>query len=431
MMKLVTAILLLAIGSGHAAIVTKVQPLTTECGPDNRIHTLGYNVTTYDDSHFYNLDGHDFDELESAHCNNDGTYVKLVFHTEGAALKYSMQMSKDETFLTDGKKWGCLVKSPKTNKTSVLSRRVVEVKRDGQALDLRTTFARYDELYQEADISYASNGKSCDYAANKDICIGFNTDCKNGATQPLPLYSNQHLTITCSECYLGYDVDVFMEVTIKDWTLHSIQAGYKNMTMSGAFIITAVATAGWSAGVDKVIELVNDASLVNFRVGPVPFHMTLDVPVAVSTDLQFEATAQATFGAESIWNIGDHYVAWDPKHHWYHVTPDPKLVWSAKVRNASANFDAVASLTVAPSIAMHIDTIFTYRARMTPTLTGEVSGGTVAKQVCAKLSYDLAIEVDTELDIAIPVVNVNDDWVWHHPVYDSGEQVIAQKCTSP
>ena len=40
---------------------------------------------------------------------------------------------------------------------------------------------------------------------------------------------------------------------------------------------------------------------------------------------------------------------------------------------------------------------------MTPTLTGEVSGGTASKQVCAKLSYDLAIEVDTELDIAIPV----------------------------
>jgi hypothetical protein len=420
-------------------MVTKVQPATTVCGSDNRMHTLRYNVTTYDDNHFYDMDGGDLDELESVHCNNDGTYVKLVFHTEGAALKYSVEFSNQASFLTDGKKWGCTLDDPRSNRTGVLVRRVVEADRNGQALEVRTVFSTVDGLYQEADISYASQGV-CDYRGestvpqsdhDKQVCIGFNTDCKNGATQPLPLYQNSHLTVTCTECYLGYDTDVFMEISIKDWTLQSLGAGYKNMTMTGAMIITAVANAGWSTGIDEVLQLVDNAQLVNFRIGPVPFRMVLDIPVDISASLQFEATAQATFGAESVWYIGDHYTSWDPKHHWQHVKPDPKLIWSAQVRNASASFDAITTFTVAPSVVMHIDTIFTYRAKMTPTLTGEVSGGTASKQVCAKLSYDLAIEVDTELDIAIPVLNVDDDWVWTHPVYDSGQQTIAQKCVGP
>ena len=71
------------------------------------------------------------------------------------------------------------------------------------------------------------------------------------------------------------------------------------------------------------------------------------------------------------------------------------------------------------------------QAEMTPTLIGEVKGDTTSKQICATLTYDLAITAQTELDIAIPVLNINDDWVWTKQVYDSGTQTLAQACTTP
>ena len=40
-------LVLLAVAGGvSAGMVTKVQPATTVCGSDNRMHTLRYNVTT-------------------------------------------------------------------------------------------------------------------------------------------------------------------------------------------------------------------------------------------------------------------------------------------------------------------------------------------------------------------------------------------------
>jgi len=80
---------------------------------------------------------------------------------------------------------------------------------------------------------------------------------------------------------------------------------------------------------------------------------------------------------------------------------------------------------------MHIDSIFTYRTKMTPTLTASVQGDTVSKQICANVTYDLNIIADTELDIAIPIANIHDDWVWEKTLYDSGVKPIAGACTKP
>ena len=65
---------------------------------------------------------------------------------------------------------------------------------------------------------------------------------------------------------------------------------------------------------------------------------------------------------------------------------------------------------------------------MTPTLTGDVQGSTDSKQICATLSYDLTLAAETELDIAIPVLNVHDDWIWSKSLYDSGTKPIAKTC---
>eukprot|EP00035_Acanthoeca_spectabilis_P027085 m.465312 g.465312 ORF g.465312 m.465312 type:complete len:444 (-) comp24094_c0_seq1:101-1432(-) len=421
-----------AASARNRGMVSRSLPTTTWCG-GGRLHSLRYNVTTFDDGHFYDIDS-DLDDLESVSCNNDGTRTKLVFHDEINAEKYAVEFRLSDSYLIGGKKWGCRNTPKHSNATSGMVRRVVDVQTDGQALEVRTAFSKYDEVYQQADIEYSSQphaGKCDGDDFDKTVCIGFNTDCKNGATQPLPIYQNQFLDITCSDCFLGYESDVFVTIEIDEWTLKKLAVGYKNMTMSGALVLTATAQAQWSNGVDKVLNIAQDVTLVDFHVGPIPFIITLDIPVDITASISFEATATAIFGAMSTWYIGDHYTSWDPDNHWQHVTPKPSLLWSAKVENASASFDATATFAVSPTLAMHIDSIFTYRASMVPTLTGEVKGDTTSKQVCASLSYDLAITANTELEIAIPFANIDDDWVWTKTIYDSGTVPIAQKCTAP
>ena len=119
-----------------------------------------------------------------------------------------------------GTKWGCSIKG----RAGVLLRRLVDTDLDGSKIKIRTTEGRYDDIYQEADIAYASQG-ACDGTEDysdasggdgldKSVCLGFNTDCKNGATQPLPLYSNQFITVTCSDCYYGWHADVVMKYVL-------------------------------------------------------------------------------------------------------------------------------------------------------------------------------------------------------------------------
>ena len=69
---------------------------------------------------------------------------------------------------------------------------------------MRTSLAQYDEIYEDASITYGSsqNHPDClggDHGGDKPVCVGVNTDptsACNQAAKPLPVYSNGIVTLT-------------------------------------------------------------------------------------------------------------------------------------------------------------------------------------------------------------------------------------------
>jgi hypothetical protein len=95
------------------------------------------------------------------------------------------------------------------------------------------TEAKYDEIYESADISFHTEG-ACEsgedkLGADKDECVGWNSDCTSGAKAVLPLFSNNHTTLSCDDCFVDMHVDVFIDVSISGFEVKNLSAGFRNM----------------------------------------------------------------------------------------------------------------------------------------------------------------------------------------------------------
>lgn len=117
----------------------------------------------------------------------------------------------------------------KSDQPGLIVRRVVGADMPGapsKYLNVQAAEARYDEIYSDADISFSTKGEcspeSFEPAADKRVCVGFNTDCVTGATASLPIFKNQYVDIECSDCFIDFTLDVFFSITIRDFTVRPI-----------------------------------------------------------------------------------------------------------------------------------------------------------------------------------------------------------------
>jgi hypothetical protein len=58
-----------------------------------------------------------------------------------------------------------------------------------------------------------------------------------------------------------------------------MQAGFKNGSLNAGLGIKFDAEKSWSVGLDKILEMVAHAPVVQFRIGSVPFVMWYEIPV--------------------------------------------------------------------------------------------------------------------------------------------------------
>ena len=59
------------------------------------------------------------------------------------------------------------------------------------------------------------------------------------------------------------------------------------------------ADASWSAAVDKTYPLIPSSTIINFAIGPIPFKVTFEVPLAIQANAMMHANAEAEFGVTS------------------------------------------------------------------------------------------------------------------------------------
>jgi len=400
---------------------------------DSKRHTIVYNVTGPDDDSFVDLD--QSGNLESLECDVDQTKINLKFHSELTAAKYYAELKFEKNkYLVGGQKKKTKCPPTKKNPNGYILRRPLDAIMKGQYVIVHAVEAQYDEVFESADIAYSTHSDpECVSAthpeADKEVCIGINTDnsCAQ-ASGPVSIYTNQFLSVTCTDCFVGLQTDVFLEVSIRGFQVQKLAGGFRNSSINAALVAHMQAQAGWSTGVDKTLMMIPSTTLLDFRIGLVPFLIMFDAPVEVKADIQLNAQAEATAGVTGRIALGGSSISWSPKHHWQHTHLQPQAKWTTQV-SGDASFSGSGSIAFVPSLMMHVDKIFTYAFTLSPQANLQVAGDTTTKKICANATVDMSVTSRAELVINIPWANIHEDKVWGPKVlYESGQVPVLGAC---
>lgn len=422
---------LLAACAGLATAAPLPPKLTTSVGKtrecvDGRWHAMSYNTTTT--SSFLDLDT--MKHLRSVTCDLDHTAVSLEFTNEAEAALSLVQLHDfADHFLVGGAKWNCTVLTH--GRPGLIIRRVVGADMYSKVIRVRAAEARYDEIFSSADINFKTDG-TCDEGQlskgiDKKVCAGYNSNCDGVATAPLPIYTNAFLDIACADCFADFSMDVFVDISIRGFQVVNASAGLRNMKVTGSEVIDAKAAKNWNTAINKSPNVLPKTTLVNFKLGVVPFLIWLEIPATLDATLQFNTAAEASFGAHFDMDIGDAFVSWNPTDHWTQTKPKPNVSFTP-VLTTSASLDATLNFAVTPTLVAHFDRLLTYTLVAQPTFSAEVQGSEASKTVCLTSQYDVEVGSTVELDINIPWANIAKDWKWNQNLISTGRQPIEHKC---
>lgn len=399
-------------------------------------HTVLYNTTLAEDGQtLYDIDS--FKGLKALKCDNDGSRLEIIFHDEIHSTALWVKFKTGNAFLTGAASHGCPLKvDPSDAAKGFLLRRVNSAQLNGQEVIVRTSLAQYDEIYKDASIKYGSEHfhRDCDREADgedKPVCVGVNTDvstCKKAA-KLLPIYSNGIVSLTCSNCFAGFYMDVFFDLEIEAFSLKRLQGGFRNISVNSALEVAMQATKSWSIGVDKEMPLAGGEHnpIISFKIGPVPFVFWFEASQRIKADIQLQSTAQAQAGVTMYYNIGDAYVSWDAENHWQSHKPTPSL----EVQHAlsgSAEFNGQAALSIAPSVALHVNQLYSYSVILAPSVSMLIRGDTESKQICEFAGYDVSLSTNAQLHLNIPVLDVHKDKQWGPTIIWAQNGTLSKAC---
>lgn len=410
------------------AIATRQVGTHNFCAGSKR-HSIQYDTKlAVESSSIVEVD--DLNGLKELQCDVDGSYLKIVFHDEIHSTALWTKIKLGSVYITGGEKHGCPIKVNQSQ--GFLLRRVNSGSLDGQAVDVHTSQAQYDEIYEDATISYGSHDdEECSAQVDKPICVGVNADrtCKQAAV-PIPVYSNGIVTLSCDSCFAAFSMDVFFNLEIKGFELNSMEGGFRNISAQAALDLNLLAQKSWSTGVDKIMPIAGGESnpIISFKVGPVPFIFWFEVAQHITGDAQMETTAQAQAGVQAVYNIGDASVSWDPKHHWQTHKPNPELSFTPTV-SGSAEFTGSANFQLIPSVKLHVNQLFSYTVQINPGMNMQVHGDAGSKQICESVDYAVALSTEAELHLNINWANIHEDKVWGPNDIWVKNGTISQACT--
>lgn len=405
-----------------------------------RRHTLTYNATYTAGAQFIDMDGDLGKDLKDVTCDLDGTRLLMTFKSYTKKLWWDDKFSRlVDHYLVGGTKWCASLNATKGGDPSNILRRIHKPNLIGphdfdDKLLVSTSNAKYSEVFKEADIKYGSaSDPSCLASPDVQICIGVNADCASGqAYQPIPLLttpegSTVDAALTCTDCWAAIEGEIFFEFQIKGWKLQKLGAGIRNMALEASAVLNARANKDGYLSVNKVVDIVNHGTLVDFRVGVVPFILFYDVPFEIDAEIDFSGNAELTLGAGYKLGLGDLDVTWNPNDHWKLGRPGlsheftPQLV-------TSYNLDIQSHVTLSPKFALHFDGIFDYTIQANPTLSASVEGDDTTKQVCLDTNFNMDVTSTCELSIDIDLLNIHRDWMTTQTIGSWIGVPIPEKC---
>lgn len=425
-----------------------------------KMHSLEYSAVGLGGASFVDLDGDLGSHLSSMQCDIDHTKLTLHFHNSAEATEWVLKFHDfTDHFIVGGTRWNC---TTETNRPGYILRRVVGASQGAhlsRTLTVTTSLAQYSEVFETASISYGSGG-ACDNEAvtsgplslqastaragvagpwvelaartDKEVCLGFNTDCTGSATQQYPLFSNEHLSVACTDCWAALMSDLFVDVKIGGWKLQSLSGGFRNATLNASMVLDAQANANWNLALDKSLPLAQTTYLLNFKIGSVPFMLYFEIPMEVTGSLEFDTRASLTVGTSASLQLGDATIAWDPTNHWTHTAPVPDFAHAVKpvlTTTTTADLNMAGSLSINPQFNMYFNQMFSYSLQATPSAKLNVVGNEASKQACLTSTYGMDLVSTAAAHINIDLIDFHKDWNWGpKSIFSKTGSIVPQTC---
>lgn len=437
----------LLITASSAMAADTLQGTSSECVGIRR-HTTEYSATVAT-AHLVDLDGALGSHLESVTCDVDHTHMSLEFKHRAVATEWLLKFHDfEQHFITGGKRWNCTTINKQPMFILRRIRKTSQTEHLGRTLHVTTSMARYDEVFEDADISFgAAHDEECALAhaertsnalrgsrtIDDEICVGANAACPTKVAKgPLPLYESAsgRLSATCANCFAELSADLHVSVRIRSFRLENLAVGLQNMSVDAALQLTAHAQNSTTLALDKALGMMHPQYLLDFTVGPVPFMIFFEVPLSLKAEVDFSASADLSFGAGIHLGFGSLELTWDRKNHWQHVVPSFTHDITPSLTSKAA-LDLAAHMALTPAFHFHFDRIFSYGLTANPTLDAHVAGSEAAKEVCLTSSYAMDLVSRAELDININLIDFHKDWVFGPTTVGSWSGVPVKKtCVS-
>merc|ERR1711939_679837 len=123
-----------------------------------KMHTLRYETVGVSSEKIVDLDGTLGAKVKGVTCDMDGTRLDLNFKHRADAMEWWFHFQGyligEDHFIVGGAKWNCTMK----DKRSAMLRRVISASEPhvGHTITVKTSLARYDDLYETAEIAYST-----------------------------------------------------------------------------------------------------------------------------------------------------------------------------------------------------------------------------------------------------------------------------------
>lgn len=389
--KLIVLIIFLIslFSSTYEEVIERKDEISGEFNGKN--YKLKYNTLGITNEHFININK--INGVTDVKCDIDHTRLLIVFNSSNYMLDMVNRLDNPPPIFITMDKSKC---------DNVLIRRVLgsEITMETNTMEILTTTAKYDEIFETADINFEMN--------DIPICLGVNTDNCNNPKTDISIYKNPYIEVSCSDCFIGLTTNVFFDMKIRWFKVESITGGFRNGVVNGALVVDTTGNYHWTLNVDKTYPVVKPTTIITFYIGVIPVRIWFEIPVQEKLDISLDAKADIKVGATMKWILGANYISWNPKDRWIVHHDQPKLTWKP-VLDVSGYVNSHMEESLNPTFILHVDNLYSFWLMIEPTLIGDINGSVEKKQVCGTLSYDFDVKFKSELSINVP---------WIHMEYD-------------
>jgi len=254
-------------------------------------------------------------------------------------------------------------------------------------------------------------------SGDKSFCYGANqnSDC-TGAKADIPIENG---ALTCKDCYVAAEADVFYKLNYSLTGLHSAQLGVQDIHVKGSASLSKLLTGSTTAFKGShELEGNTQITLIDKLVGcPICVKATIKVAFPTSLDYELDLSGQAdiTVGGKIDAHLADRWAKYTQGAGWTYPTYSRNVTASPIFDIGSVQAKAGLKLDLKTSLQVELDDIMWFHLNLTPKLplTADVEGSLwpITKgKFCLKGDAELAIEHEADLNWDLKVWHEKKHW---------------------